>query len=361
MRRLKNVLVTGGCGFIGSNFVRYLLSRPNFEGVVVNLDKLTYAGNPENLKDILSLYPGRYVFVKGDICDFELLKKIFNAYQIDTIVHFAAESHVDRSILGPEPFIETNIRGTFCLLEAARLYWKEKKEACLFYHISTDEVYGSLGEKGFFTEQTPYRPNSPYSASKAASDHLVRAYYKTYGLPVIISNCTNNYGPFQFPEKLIPLTILNALEGKPIPVYGKGENVRDWIYVGDHCEAIWLLLRKGKIGEQYNIGGENERSNIEVVSLICDLLDEVLGPFNGNPRRSLITFVKDRPGHDFRYSMDITKIKTSLGWYPKTNFREGLKKTIRWYLEHQDWVFQIRSGTYQNWVNEFYGRIKHAF
>ena len=362
MRRLQNFLVTGGCGFIGSNFIHYLLAQPDFDGRIINLDKLTYAGNPENLKDIEEQYGNqRYIFIKGDICDFHLLKGIFQEYDIDTVVHFAAESHVDRSILGPAPFIQTNINGTFSLLEAARYAWLEgKKEGCLFYHISTDEVYGSLGKTGFFTEDTPYRPNSPYSASKAASDHLVRAYFKTYGLPVIISNCTNNYGPYQFPEKLIPLTILNALEGKPIPVYGKGENIRDWIYVVDHCEAIWQLLKRGKIGEQYNIGGANERRNIDVVRLICNLLDEMVEPLPSGPRENLITFVKDRPGHDFRYAMDITKMKTHIGWTPKTDFKEGLKKTIRWYLTHRDWVERIKSGEYQQWIKEFYGGLKNA-
>ncbi len=362
MRRLQNVLVTGGCGFIGSNFIHYLLNQPDFEGQIINLDKLTYAGNPENLKDIEEQYGNqRYIFIKGDICDFELVKGIFQTYDIDTVVHFAAESHVDRSILGPTPFIQTNINGTFSLLEVARYAWLEgKKEGCLFYHISTDEVYGSLGKTGLFTEDTPYRPNSPYSASKAASDHLVRAYFKTYGLPVIISNCTNNYGPYQFPEKLIPLTILNALEGKPIPVYGKGENIRDWIYVEDHCEAIWCLLKRGKTGEQYNIGGTNEMRNIDVVRLICNLLDEMLGPLSFGPRENLITFVKDRPGHDFRYAMDITKIKTTIGWMPKTNLKEGLKKTITWYLTHRSWVEHIKSGEYQRWVKEFYGGFKDA-
>ncbi|MCD6319803.1 MAG: dTDP-glucose 4,6-dehydratase [Candidatus Desulfofervidaceae bacterium] len=363
MRKLKNILITGGCGFIGSNFIRYLFAQPNFHGKVINLDELTYAGNLENLIDIANQYEGnRYFFIKGNICNFDLVKQIFQDYEVDTVVHFAAESHVDRSILGPADFIQTNINGTFTLLEAARVTWtEEKKNGCLFYHISTDEVYGSLGQTGFFSEDTPYRPNSPYSASKAASDHLVRAYYKTYGLPVIISNCTNNYGPYQFPEKLIPLTILNAFEGKPIPVYGKGENIRDWIYVEDHCEAVWLLLQKGKIGEQYNIGGANERRNIDVVRLICNLLDEIVGPLSSGPRENLITFVKDRPGHDFRYAMNIAKIKSTLGWRPKTEFKLGLTKTINWYLNHKDWVERIKSGEYQKWVETFYGETKHAF
>ncbi|MDL1970224.1 MAG: dTDP-glucose 4,6-dehydratase [Candidatus Desulfofervidaceae bacterium] len=363
MRKLKNILITGGCGFIGSNFIRYLFAQPNFHGKVINLDELTYAGNLENLIDIANQYEGnRYFFIKGNICNFDLVKQIFQDYEVDTVVHFAAESHVDRSILGPADFIQTNINGTFTLLEAARVTWtEEKKNGCLFYHISTDEVYGSLGQTGFFSEDTPYRPNSPYSASKAASDHLVRAYYKTYGLPVIISNCTNNYGPYQFPEKLIPLTILNAFEGKPIPVYGKGENIRDWIYVEDHCEAVWLLLQKGKIGEQYNIGGANERRNIDVVRLICNLLDEIVGPLSSGPRENLITFVKDRPGHDFRYAMNIAKIKSTLGWRPKTEFKLGLTKTIDWYLNHKDWVERIKSGEYQKWVETFYGETKHAF
>jgi len=362
MRKLQNILITGGCGFIGSNFIRYLFAQSDFQGKVINLDKLTYAGNLENLIEITKRFQGnRYFFIKGDICDFKLVRQLFQDYEIDTVVHFAAESHVDRSILGPADFIQTNVNGTFTLLEVARAAWiEEKKEGCLFYHISTDEVYGSLNKTGFFNEDTPYRPNSPYSASKAASDHLVRAYYKTYGLPIIISNCTNNYGPYQFPEKLIPLTILNALEGKSIPIYGKGENIRDWIYVEDHCEAVWLLLQKGKIGEQYNIGGANEQRNIDVVRLICDLLDERLGLLPSGSRQRLITFVKDRPGHDFRYAMDISKIKSTLGWEPKTEFKTGLTKTIDWYLNHKDWVERVKSGEYQKWVEIFYGEIKYA-
>jgi len=361
-RKLENILITGGCGFIGSNFIHYLFNCPQFTGRVINVDKITYAGNPENLSDITTKYYGRrYFFVKGDICDLELVRGIFHDYCIDTVVHFAAESHVDRSIIGPADFVKTNVNGTFVLLEAAREAWLEKgrPEGCVFYHISTDEVYGSLGETGFFTEETPYRPNSPYSASKAASDHFVRAYFKTYGLPVIISNCTNNYGPYQFPEKLIPLTILNASEGKPIPIYGKGENIRDWIYVEDHCEAIWLLLNRGKIGEQYNIGGGNQQKNIAVVKMICHLLDEKLGP--SVSRDSLIIFVEDRPGHDFRYAMDISKIVRELNWQPKTDFKTGLLRTIEWYLTNQDWVQRVKSGAYKNWVESFYKTVKHAF
>jgi len=361
-RKLKNILITGGCGFIGSNFIHYLFNCPQFTGRVINVDKITYAGNPENLSDITTKYYGRrYFFVKGDICDLELVRDIFHDYCIDTVVHFAAESHVDRSIIGPADFVKTNVNGTFVLLEAAREAWLEKgrPEGCLFYHISTDEVYGSLEKTGFFTEETPYRPNSPYSASKAASDHFVRAYFKTYCLPVIISNCTNNYGPYQFPEKLIPLTILNASEGKPIPIYGKGENIRDWIYVEDHCEAIWLLLNRGKIGEQYNIGGGNQQKNIAVVKMICHLLDEKLG--SSVSRDSLIIFVEDRPGHDFRYAMDISKIARELNWQPKTDFKTGLLKTIEWYLTNQDWVQRVKSGAYKNWIKSFYKTVKHAF
>jgi len=363
-RKLRNILITGGCGFIGSNFIHYLFAQSEFSGRVINLDKITYAGNPENLSEINSKYHGtRYFFVKGDICNLELVRNTFHDYDIDTVVHFAAESHVDRSIIGPAEFVKTNVNGTFILLEAAREAWLEKgrPEGCLFYQISTDEVYGSLGKTGFFTEETPYCPNSPYSASKAASDHFVRAYFKTYGLPVIISNCTNNYGPYQFPEKLIPLTILNASEGKPIPIYGKGENIRDWIYVEDHCEAIWCLLNRGKIGEQYNIGGGNQQKNIVVVKMICHLLDEKIGPLPSGPRENLIIFVQDRPGHDFRYAMDISKIVRELNWRPKTDFKTGLLKTIEWYLTNQEWVKRVKSGAYKNWIEAFYKTVKHAF
>lgn len=349
---MKNMLVTGGCGFIGSNFVRYILKESDFHGRVVNVDLLTYAGNPENLPDIEKDFPERYVFVKADICDTAHMARIFDAYAIDTVCHFAAESHVDRSIVQPDAFVQTNIVGTFNLLELAKAH---KDRLALFHHISTDEVYGSLGKQGLFTEKTPYQPNSPYSASKAASDHLVRAYHKTYGLPVTVSNCSNNYGPYQFPEKLIPLMILNGLEGKPLPVYGDGRNVRDWLYVRDHCMAIWTIMKKGKRGETYNIGGDCEMDNLVVVEMICDILDELQGEAEGKSRRDLITFVKDRPGHDRRYAIDFSKLKEALGWRPEGSFESGLRKTIQWYMDHQDWVARVKSGEYKSWVSQHYG------
>lgn len=349
---IKNLLITGGCGFIGSNFVRYILGCGDFSGRVINVDKLTYAGNPENLAGIEEAYPGRYVFRRIDICDAEAIESIFSQFDIDAVCHFAAESHVDRSIRRPVSFIQTNIVGTFNLLEAAR---KAGKNFKLFHHVSTDEVYGSLGPTGYFTEETPYRPNSPYSASKAASDHLVRAYHETYGLPTTISNCSNNYGPYQFPEKLIPLMILNGLEGKPLPVYGDGRNVRDWLYVADHCEAIWVIMKEGRRGETYNIGGNCERENITIVQLICDLLDEKYPLPRGESRRGLITFVPDRPGHDRRYAIDFTKLKKELGWYPRESFESGLRKTIDWYTENRVWTERVRSGEYQAWIKEHYG------
>jgi dTDP-glucose 4,6-dehydratase len=350
--RMQAILVTGGCGFIGSNFIRYLLTEGGYDGRVVNLDKLTYAGNPENLEEIARGAGDRYRFVKGDICDPAVVREIFKRERIDAVCHFAAESHVDRSIVGPGAFIETNVQGTFTLLEVAREFAAELK---LFHHVSTDEVYGSLGPVGHFTEETPYRPNSPYSASKAASDHLVRAYHHTYGLPVTVSNCSNNYGPFQFPEKLIPLMILNAAEGKPLPVYGEGRNVRDWLHVADHCRAVWAVMQRGRKGETYNIGGRCERVNIDTVRLICDMLDEMLPDEGLRPRRQLITFVKDRPGHDLRYAIDCRKIETELGWQPRETFETGLRKTIRWYLDHREWVARVRSGEYQRWVKQHYG------
>jgi len=344
-----NVLVTGGCGFIGSNFIRHLLAGAGFHGRIVNVDSLTYAGNPDNLHGIAEAYPGRYVFEKADICDPSALQGIFAQYRIDTVCHFAAESHVDRSIRRPDSFIRTNIMGTFNLLEAARAAGGFR----LFHHISTDEVYGSLGSEGYFTEETPYRPNSPYSASKASSDHLVRAYHETYGLPTTISNCSNNYGPYQFPEKLIPLIVLNALEEKPLPVYGDGRNVRDWLYVTDHCEAIRTIMEKGRRGETYNIGGHAEMENIAIVEMICDLVDE-LAPAAG-ARRRLITYVADRPGHDRRYAIDFSKLHDELGWSPAESFASGLRKTVRWYLENRAWSDRIRSGAYQSWIREQYG------
>jgi len=348
---MKNMLVTGGCGFIGTNFIRYLLKESDFSGRIINVDKLTYAGNPENLFDIERDFPGRYFFVKADICDREGIAGIFNDYEIDTVCHFAAESHVDRSIVSPDAFIKTNIVGTFNLLESAK---SNRDRLQLFYHISTDEVFGSLGKEGFFTEETPYRPNSPYSASKAASDHLVRAYYKTYGLPIIISNCSNNYGPYQFPEKLIPLSILNALEGKPLPVYGDGRYVRDWLYVRDHCIAIWGLIKNGKRGNMYNIGGNNEVENIRLVEMICDILDGLQKWKHCKSRRELITFVKDRPGHDRRYAIDSTKLKMELGWIPEESLETGIHKTIKWYLDNQEWVGRVKSGEYRSWIKEHY-------
>jgi len=350
--KIKNMMVTGGCGFIGSNFIYYLLEKSDFGGRIINVDKLTYAGNPENLEGIEEKYPDRYVFRRADICDPEVMEEIFTGYKIDTICHFAAESHVDRSIKKPESFIHTNIIGTFNLLEVARVH---TDNLVLFHHISTDEVYGSLGKEGSFVETTPYRPNSPYSASKAGSDHLVRAYHETYGLPTTISNCSNNYGPYQFPEKLIPLVILNAMEGKTLPVYGDGKNVRDWLYVEDHCSAIWTTMKSGKKGETYNIGGDSEMENIVVVEMICDILDEILPTPDGNSRRELITFVRDRPGHDRRYAIDFNKLRQVFNWSPQESFGTGLRKTIEWYLENEKWVERVKSGEYQKWIGEQYG------
>ena len=348
---MKNMLITGGCGFIGTNFVQYLLEESDFKGRVVNVDKLTYAGNPENLVEIEKKFPDRYTFIKADICDYESMVAVFDRHEIDTVCHFAAESHVDRSIVRPDAFIQTNIVGTFNLLEVARAGQDRLK---LFHHVSTDEVFGSLGEDGYFTEETPYKPNSPYSASKAGSDHLVRAYHKTFGLSVTISNCSNNYGPYQFPEKLIPLVVLNAVEGEPLPVYGDGQNVRDWLYVRDHCIAIWKIMKEGKRGETYNIGGDNELENINLVEMICDILDETQEDKGKQPRRKLITFVKDRPGHDRRYAIDFTKLKKELGWTPEESFESGINKTIQWYLNNQEWVSRIKSGEYQSWIKEHY-------
>jgi len=351
--KINNLMVTGGCGFIGSNFIRYLLRNSDFSGRIINVDKLTYAGNLENLSGLERTHPGRLIFEKVDICDSEALRQVFRRYEVDTIVHFAAESHVDRSIKRPDSFVQTNIMGTFNLLEIAR---EHADRFLLFHHVSTDEVYGSLNrEDDAFTEETAYRPNSPYSASKASSDHLVRAYHETYGLPTTISNCSNNYGPYQFPEKLIPLMILNGLEAKPLPVYGDGRNVRDWLYVTDHCEAIWRIVLSGKRGETYNIGGRAEMENIVIVGLICDILDDMRPNRDGRSRRDLITYVKDRPGHDLRYAIDFTKINRGLGWSPRESFETGLRKTVQWYLDQIDWIERIRSGEYQKWMNEQYG------
>ena len=348
---MQNILVTGGCGFIGTGFIRYLLLDSDYEGRIINVDKLTYAGNPANLADLEQATPGRYIFIKADICDAEAIVGVFEQYEIDAVCHFAAESHVDRSIVAPDAFIKTNIEGTFNLLEAAR---RHSKQLQLFHHVSTDEVFGSLGSDGFFTEQTPYRPNSPYSASKAASDHLVRAYQKTYGLAATISNCSNNYGPYQFPEKLIPLMILNALEDKPLPVYGDGRNIRDWLYVEDHCRAVWQIMKTGIHGQTYNIGGRCEMANLDTVNMLCDLMDEMMPRADQSSRRDLITFVKDRPGHDLRYAIDCSKLENELGWSPRETFESGLRKTIQWYLDNPQWVRKVKSGEYLKWVEKHY-------
>lgn len=346
--------MTGGFGFIGANFIHYLLKETDFPGRIVNVDKLTYAGNPENLEKIEEQFPDRYHFIKADICDRESMADIFEKFGIDTVCHFAAESHVDRSIVRPDAFIRTNIDGTFNLLEIAKM---RKDRMVLFHHVSTDEVYGTLGESGFFKEDTPYRPNSPYAASKAASDHLVRAYSKTYDLPVTISNCSNNYGPFQFPEKLMPLMILNALEGKQLPVYGDGGHIRDWLYVRDHCRAVWMIMKNGKRGGTYNIGGRCEMHNIDVVNSVCDLLDEILPLPDGRHRRNLIRFIKDRPGHDRRYAIDCSKLEKELQWAPEESFETGLQKTIRWYIENRGWIERIKSGAYTEWIKTHYEGI----
>jgi len=403
----KTLLVTGGCGFIGSNFIRYVL-REHPDWIVINLDKLTYAGNLANLADVESQYGlshhsspiTRYYFVRGDICDRELVDSIFSGEYWEThplepkiqdlipnpqdlrpniVVNFAAESHVDRSILDASPFIETNIKGTQVLLDVIRKYWSgsglpktqdlmprtqdltpnpQDLRPNIFLQISTDEVYGSLGKEGYFTEESPLKPNSPYAASKAAADLLCRAYHKAYGVPVIITRSSNNYGPYQFPEKLIPLMIRNALHGKPLPIYGKGENVRDWLYVEDNCRAIDLVLQRGRVGEVYNIGGGCEKKNIEVVEMICDILEDLQPPTTHHPLRTLITFIKDPRGaaHDFRYALDCTKIKEELGWEPKVSFEEGLRRTVEWYLEHQDWVESVITGEYREYYRKVYGQ-----
>jgi len=352
----STILVTGGAGFIGSNFILHRMEKEKDTASLVNLDKLTYAGNLRNLEAISA--DRRYKFVQGEIGDRSLVRRLLEEHQPGAIVHFAAESHVDRSIRGPDDFIRTNVDGTFALLEEVRAYWtamaREEQTSFRFLHVSTDEVYGSLGaDDSPFSETTPYAPNSPYSASKAASDHLVRAYHHTYGLPTLTTNCSNNYGRFQFPEKLIPLVILNARNGKPLPVYGDGQNVRDWLYVEDHCEAIAVVLARGRVAETYNIGGWNEKRNLEIVEMICDLVDK-MAPSLGAPRRELITFVKDRPGHDRRYAMDARKIERELGWRPKETFESGINKTIRWYLENDDWVQAVTSGSYRQWIATHY-------
>ena len=341
---MKKCLVTGGCGFIGSNYIRTVLDREE-DLHVVNLDKLTYAGNIQNLDGISS---NNLTIVKGDICDVDLINSLFETHQFDTVVHFAAESHVDRSIEGPAEFIQTNVVGTLNLLEQSRIFInKTNNDNFRFLHVSTDEVYGSLGDDGKFLETTPYDPSSPYSASKAGSDHLVRAWNRTFGLPTLITNCSNNYGSYQFPEKLVPLMIINCLQGNPLPVYGKGENVRDWLFVGDHCDAIHTVLAKGEMGETYNIGGNNEIKNIDVVTIICSLLDEISPRENGSSYSDLITFVKDRPGHDFRYAIDAGKIQNDLGWSPNESFETGIRKTIHWYLDNQNWWKAIQDNNYR--------------
>jgi dTDP-glucose 4,6-dehydratase len=350
---MPSILVTGGAGFIGSNFILQWLGTG--DSSVVNLDKLTYAGNIKNLASVAE--NNRYRFVRGDICDGNLISSVLAEFCPRAIVHFAAESHVDRSVLSPSEFVQTNVSGTFTLLEAARAYWEKlgekDKKAFRFVHVSTDEVYGSLGaEDAAFCETTPYAPNSPYSASKAASDHFVRAYHHTYGLPTVTTNCSNNYGPYQFPEKLIPLMIHNAIAGKTLPVYGDGKNVRDWLYVEDHCRAIQRVLESGTPGETYNIGGRSEMKNIDVVRMICSILDELV-PKTGCYAEQ-ITFVKDRPGHDRRYAIDCRKIEQELGWQPRETFSTGIRKTVQWYLEHQKWVVEVTSGAYRSWIETQY-------
>ena len=353
---MDSVLVTGGAGFIGANFVRYLLvQKPYLQ--IVNIDALTYAGSLENLRSLP--HPNQHTFIKGDICDSQLLERVFEHHCIDTVVHFAAETHVDRSILGPAPFIHTNIEGTFSLLEIARKMWLQHRSLVKnirFHHISTDEVFGSLGsDEPAFNEFSPYAPNSPYAASKAASDHLVRSYGHTYGLPFTITNCSNNYGPYQFPEKLIPLMILNALDGIPLPIYGDGGHIRDWLYVEDHCEAILKVLEKGQPGETYLIGGNNQPTNMQLVEALCDILDEKLPDSPHRPYRDLIHLISERPGHDRRYAMDASKLERELGWKARQTLESGLHKTVDWYLSHSDWVEKIRSRpSYQEWIEENY-------
>lgn len=375
-RKLHNILITGGAGFIGSNFIHYLFglssaknnlfSDAEFDGKVINVDCLTYAGNLESLSDVEEKYGKaagknqRYFFEKVDICDRPEIERIFKQYDIDTVVHFAAESHVDRSILGPEAFVKTNVMGTFTMLDVARNYWKKEdgsiRDDVLFHHISTDEVYGSLGETGYFREDTPYDPRSPYSSSKASSDHLVMAYFHTYGLPITLSNCTNNYGPYQFPEKLLPLMISNIKDGKNLPVYGKGDNIRDWIYVEDHNRAVWLIVKNGVTGEKYNIGGENEWQNIKLLHKVIELTAAATGKKVEDVEKT-ITYVKDRPGHDKRYAIDCTKIKTQLGWKRLMTFEEGLQETVDWYLANSTWIEHIQSGSYKDWISKNYTQM----
>ena len=351
--KFNNILITGGAGFIGSNLIRYIFEKTGYTGRIINLDKLTYAGNPLNITDIEQKEKGRrYFFEHADICDYDNNVRIFKRYDIDAVIHLAAESHVDRSILGPGEFIRTNINGTFNLLEACRFVWKDRKDV-RFHHVSTDEVFGSLGATGYFTETTPYDPRSPYSSSKASSDHLVRAYFHTYGLPITLTNCSNNYGPYQFPEKLIPVMIYNMRDRKPLPVYGDGKNIRDWLYVEDHNSAVWTVLQNGVVGESYNIGGENEWKNIKLVNTLCEIFAQETGSDEAEIK-SLITFVKDRPGHDRRYAIDCSKLKRELGWKQSVDFGQGLRKTVRWYLDNIKWADSIRSGEYLKWIEKNY-------
>ena len=354
-RKLSSIMVTGGAGFIGSNFIRYMFAQDDFKGRIINVDSLTYAGNLENLADISDKYnEKRYFFEKVDITDRTSLDGIFSKYDIDTVVHFAAESHVDRSIENPGAFVITNVVGTYTLLESARQFWKDRS-GVHFHHISTDEVYGSLGETGYFYETTPYDPRSPYSSSKASSDHFASAYHHTYGMSVTVSNCSNNYGPFQFPEKLIPLMISNIRSGKSLPVYGDGRNIRDWLYVDDHNSAVWLILKNGRSGETYNIGGENEWENIRLVNALCEKVALRDGK-NGDSYKNLITYVKDRPGHDRRYAINCDKIKKELGWKQAYNFDSGLDATIDWYMNNEEWISRIKSGEYSKWIELNYGK-----
>ncbi len=353
MRKLENILVTGGAGFIGSNFIRYLFKKTDFNGKIVNFDKLTYAGNAESLVDINDEFgQDRYFFVHGDICNREDIDAAFKKYNIDTVIHFAAESHVDRSIHGPAEFMNTNIMGTFNLLEAAKVSWSGRDDV-LFHHVSTDEVYGSLGDSGFFMETTPYDPRSPYSASKASSDHIVMAYNHTYHLPVTMTNCSNNYGPYQFPEKLIPVIIMNIMDGKKLPVYGDGKNIRDWLYVDDHNSAVWAVVNRGRDGETYNIGGENEWENIKLVNVLCEKMALRMGK-DKEHFKTLIDYVTDRPGHDRRYAINCDKIKKELGWSQSFDFEKGLELTIDWYFSNSEWISHIRSGEYRKWIEKNY-------
>lgn len=346
----KNILITGGAGFIGSHVIRLFVNKyPDYN--IINYDKLTYAGNLENLKDVED--KNNYTFVKGDILDIDKLKEVFGEYNINAVIHLAAESHVDRSITNPFEFVNTNILGTLALLNVAKSHWAGNMDDKLFYHVSTDEVYGSLGDEGYFTEETPYDPRSPYSASKAGSDHLVRAYYHTFDLPVLVSNCSNNYGSHQFPEKLIPLFINNIKNNKPLPVYGKGDNVRDWLWVNDHADAIDVIFHKGNNGETYNIGGNNEWKNIDLIKKLCDLMDQKLGR-DENTSEKLISYVKDRSGHDKRYAIDSSKLKDELGWQPSITFDKGLEKTVDWYLSNEEWLNHVSSGEYQKYYKEQY-------